>query len=87
MLRTIFMAYITSIKTANNFERAVIEDFLKIKYGQMVLAVLLQHYRDLIFKCLRSTQLFRNEFIPTYLYIAYSIMLFLCYNKLGFKRS
>ncbi len=52
----------------------------------MVLAVLLQHYRCLIFECLRSTQLFRNQFISTYLYIADSILLLLCYYKLGFQR-
>jgi hypothetical protein len=51
----------------------------------MVLAVQLQHYRNLIFKFLGSTYLLRNEFIAAYLYIADHIMLFFCDVELGFK--
>jgi hypothetical protein len=49
----------------------------------MDLAVVLQYYPHLIFKSLRSTELFRNEFISSDLYIANRILLFLCYDDLG----
>lgn len=51
----------------------------------MVLAVLLQHYRNLIFKSLNSTQFFRNEFVSTHLNIADSILLFFRDVQLLFK--
>jgi hypothetical protein len=44
----------------------------------MVLVVPPLHYRNLIFNILTSAQLFGNEFITAYLYVADRILLFFC---------